>query len=497
MVDVKIAGERMSNLCGTDFPLSQLQQPLFEIAQKHIVVVAREQLQNLMVVLFQMLQQMQKYGCGTIAGKKMLMCRLCSVHGIKNVAEEIFAKSFQQEILCFKMRVKSGAPHIGPPDDLAHSDLLHVLFLQQLRKGLKNRLPCLSLAPIHRFFHTNPPKCSVWNGKGKTSVAGFFARHIIIWNNLFDNYMVDQEKREVKMGGNMKTEKNMLLAFVLNLLFAAVEFVGGLWSGSVAIVSDAIHDLGDAMSIGIACALERKSRRQPDEYYTYGYARFSVLGGAITTLILIVGSVVVIVHAAERIIHPVPVHYDGVLLLAAFGVVVNFAAAWLTRKGDSLNQRAVNLHMLEDVLGWLVILVGALVMRWTDCLLLDPVLSIGTALFILLHAIKNAAQVLDLFLFRTPRDLRCVDVKRHLQSLDGVIDVHHLHLWSLDGQHHCATLHAVVEGNVISIKERVRQELREHGIIHAVLEVETPEERCGYRECRTMTDHAPAHHHHH
>ena len=295
----------------------------------------------------------------------------------------------------------------------------------------------------------------------------------------------------------MKTEKNMLLAFALNLLFAAAEFAGGLWSGSVAIVSDAIHDLGDALSIGIACALERKSRRQPDEYYTYGYARFSVLGGAITTLILIVGSVVVIIHAVERIIHPVPVHYDGMLLLAVFGVVVNFAAAWLTREGDSLNQRAVNLHMLEDVLGWLVILVGALVMRWTDCLLLDPILSIGTALFILLHAIKNAAQVLDLFLLRTPRDLRCVDVKRHLQSLDGVIDVHHLHLWSLDGQHHCATLHAVVEGDAVAIKEQVRQELRKHGIIHVVLEVETPEERCGYRECRTLTDRVPAHHHHH
>ena len=294
----------------------------------------------------------------------------------------------------------------------------------------------------------------------------------------------------------MKTEKNMVLAFVLNLLFAAVEFAGGLWSGSVAIVSDAIHDLGDAISIGIACALESKSRRQPDEKYTYGYARFSVLGGAITTLILIVGSVVVIIHAVERIIHPVPIHYDGMLLLAVFGVVVNFAAAWLTREGDSLNQRAVNLHMLEDVLGWLVILVGALVMRWTDCLLLDPILSIGTALFILLHALKNAAQVLDLFLLRTPRDLRCADVKGHLLSLDGVFDVHHLHLWSVDGQRHCAALHVVAEGDAAAIKERVRQELHEHRIIHATLEVETPEERCEHRECHTLCGNAPMHHHH-
>lgn len=295
----------------------------------------------------------------------------------------------------------------------------------------------------------------------------------------------------------MKTEKNMVLAFVLNLLFAAVEFAGGLWSGSVAVVSDAIHDLGDAISIGIACALENKSRRQPDEKYTYGYARFSALGGAITTLILIVGSVVVIVHAVERIIHPVPIHYDGMLLLAVFGVVINFAAAWLTREGDSLNQRAVNLHMLEDVLGWLVILVGALVMRWTDCLLLDPILSIGTALFILLHALKNAAQVLDLFLLRTPRDLRCADVKGHLLSLDGVLDVHHLHLWSMDGQHHCATAHIVTTGDMVAVKETVRQALRRHGIVHATLELETTAECCQNRECFVESKAVGHHHHHH
>lgn len=295
----------------------------------------------------------------------------------------------------------------------------------------------------------------------------------------------------------MKTEKNMVLAFVLNLLFAAVEFAGGLWSGSVAIVSDAIHDLGDALSIGVACALERKSHRQPDEKYTYGYTRFSVLGGAITTLILIVGSVVVIIHAVERIIHPVPVHYDGMLLLAVFGVVVNFAAAWLTREGDSLNQRAVNLHMLEDVLGWLVILVGALVMHWTDCLLLDPVLSIGTALFILLHAMKNGVQVLDLFLLRTPRNLSCADVTEHLLALEGVVEVHHLHLWSMDGQHHCATAHIVTTGDMAAVKETVRQALRRHGIVHATLELETTAECCQNRECFVESKAVGHHHHHH
>ena len=295
----------------------------------------------------------------------------------------------------------------------------------------------------------------------------------------------------------MKTEKNMVLAFVLNLAFSLLEFAGGLWTGSVAIVSDAIHDLGDALSIGLACVLERKSQTPPDENYTYGYARFSVLGGAVTTLILLAGSVVVIFHAAERIIHPTPIHYDGMLALAVFGVVVNFAAAYLTRDGDSLNQRAVNLHMLEDVLGWIVILAGALVMRFTDCALLDPVLSIGTALFILLHAVKNMREVLALFLLKTPADLDCADVKQHLSALEGVVDVHHLHLWSIDGHRHCATVHIVAENDPARVKAAVRQELLEHGIVHATLELEMPEEQCGQRECRVEGIAVPPHHHHH
>lgn len=295
----------------------------------------------------------------------------------------------------------------------------------------------------------------------------------------------------------MKTEKNMALAFVLNLLFAVLEIAGGIWTGSVAIVSDAIHDLGDALSIGLACALEHKSKRQPDETYTYGYSRFSALGGAITTLILLIGSVLVIFHAVERMVNPTPIRYNGMLALAVFGVTVNFAAAWLTRDGDSLNQRAVNLHMLEDVLGWMVILVGAVVMRLTDCVLLDPVLSIGTALFILLHALKNMREVLDLFLLRAPRDLHCGDVKAHLLALEGVEEVHHLHLWSLDGHHHYASGHIVTTGNAAAVKESVRKELADHGIVHATLELEQPGEPCQHRECTVAACSAHGHHHHH
>ena len=174
----------------------------------------------------------------------------------------------------------------------------------------------------------------------------------------------------------MKPERTIFIAFLLNLAFSILEFAGGILTGSVAIASDAIHDLGDAFSIGISYFLEKISKKQPDEQYTYGYTRYSVLGSLISTLFLLCGSAAVIFNAIRRIIEPTEIHYNGMILFAVFGVCVNAGAAYLTRNGNSLNRKAINLHMLEDVLGWVTVLVGALVMRFTDFALIDPLLSI-------------------------------------------------------------------------------------------------------------------------
>ena len=291
----------------------------------------------------------------------------------------------------------------------------------------------------------------------------------------------------------MKTQRNILVAFILNLAFSVFEFVGGLFTGSVAIVSDAVHDMGDAASIGASYLLERKSNRQPDGQYTYGYARYSVLGGLITTVILLLGSGLVINHAVQRILEPTEIHYNGMIAFAIVGVCVNFAAAFLTREGDSLNHRAVNLHMLEDVLGWVAVLVGAVVMRFTGWTLIDPVMSIAVALFILVNALKNLKQVMDLFLEKSPVDQQ--ELQEHLNHVEGVQEVHHLHLWSLDGQRHYATMHIVTEADPQAVKAAVREELAEHGIVHATLELERPGEACDAIHCHLEP--AVGHHHHH
>lgn len=295
----------------------------------------------------------------------------------------------------------------------------------------------------------------------------------------------------------MKTEKNIFVAFILNLAFSIFEFVGGIFTGSVAIVSDAIHDIGDAASIGISYFLEKKSKKQPDDEYTYGYARYSVIGSVITTLILLFGSVMVIYNSVKRIINPVEINYNGMILFAVFGVVVNLTAAFFTREGDSLNQKAVNLHMIEDVLGWIVVLVGAVVMRFTDFSVIDPVMSIGVAIFILINAVKNLKEVLDLFLEKTPHNINISEIKEHLMHIDGVKGVHHIHIWSMDGHNNYATMHIVTNEETHMIKEKAREELAEHGITHATLELETEGERCHEENCHVKVHSCSGHHHHH
>ena len=296
----------------------------------------------------------------------------------------------------------------------------------------------------------------------------------------------------------MKSEKNILIAFLLNLFFAVFEFVGGVFTGSVAILSDALHDIGDALSIGLAFIFEKKSKQQPDEVYTYGYGRYSVLGGLITTIVLIIGSVLVIAQAIGRLINPVKINYDGMIIFALVGVSVNLAAAYITRHSDSVNQKAVNLHMLEDVLGWVTVLIGAIVMRFSDLYIIDPLMSVVVAVFIFINALKNVKAVVEIFLEKVPRDISIEEIKNHLLAIDGVADVHHIHIRSFDGHNHYASMHIVTDQDPHTIKDKVRCELKDHGIVHATIETEKSDETCHTPHCQTVEHkHHHSHHHHH
>lgn len=294
----------------------------------------------------------------------------------------------------------------------------------------------------------------------------------------------------------MKTEKNILIAFILNISFSIFELLGGFFTNSVAILSDSVHDFGDALSIGISYFLEKKSKKKADNKYTYGYTRYSVLGGVITTTILLVGSILVIVNAVKRLFNPVEINYSGMIVFAIVGVVLNFIAAYVTREGDSINQKAVNLHMLEDVLGWVVVLIGSIIMNFTDIKIIDSIMSIGVSSFILIHALKNLKKVLDLFLEKTPDDIDIDDLKKHLLKIKDVEDIHHIHVWSMDGYNNYATMHIVTKSdNIKHVKQEIRKELEEHSICHSILETE--DEACDDKECHVDFHYDTHHHHHH
>lgn len=297
----------------------------------------------------------------------------------------------------------------------------------------------------------------------------------------------------------IKSEKNILIAFLLNLLFSIIEFIGGIITNSVAVISDSIHDIGDAFSIGVSYILERKSTKKPNNKYTYGYVRYSVLGSLITTFILLGGSIFVIYNSILRLFNPVEINYNGMIILAILGVLINFLAAYFTKEGDSLNQKSVNLHMLEDVLGWLVVLIGALIMRFTNIKIIDPILSISVSIFILINSIKNLKEIINLFLEKTPENIDIDEIKEHLLEMKGIIDVHHIHIRSIDGFSNYATMHVVVENYNKKLKHNIKKELEEFGIVHTTIEFEEKDEKCNFEYCEIneVTHSQCKHHHHH
>ena len=272
-------------------------------------------------------------------------------------------------------------------------------------------------------------------------------------------------------------------AFFLNLGFTVIEFIGGWLTNSTAIMADAVHDLGDSLSIGSAWVLNKVGNKKADARFTYGYKRLSLLGALINGVVLIVGSIWVLSTALPRLADPVMPHTEGMLALAILGVAVNGYAAYRLSRGKTLNERVLNWHLLEDVLGWVAVLIVALVMQFVDWPILDPLLSIGFTLFILFNVLRTLRTTLQLFTQAVPDSGLLEQIRDVLKGVEGVQDLHHVHLWSLDGEHHVLTAHIVVcDAGVLpgydQLKSRLRIALRPFHLAHTTLEIELTEEIC-------------------
>ena len=271
-----------------------------------------------------------------------------------------------------------------------------------------------------------------------------------------------------------KVERNILVALLLNVTFAIAEFIGGIFTNSVAILTDAIHDSGDAISIALSYFLERKSKHRPDDKHTFGYKRYSTLGALITTIVLIASASLMIIAAIQRIFNPSAVNSDGMLIFAILGIIVNGIALFVTRKKGSTNQKAVNLHMLDDVLGWVVVLAGSLIIKFTGCYVIDPLMSLGVSVFIIISAAKNLKPIMTVFLDKVPDNISTENVKFQILTIEGVDKIRHIHVWAAD-EHNCyAMVHVTAKptSDVAAIRTQIKDMFKAQGITQSVIEVE-------------------------
>ena len=284
-------------------------------------------------------------------------------------------------------------------------------------------------------------------------------------------------------GNEHQASGNLGVAFALNLGFTLMEIVGGVYTNSVAILADAVHDTGDTVSLGLAAYLQRLSRRRSDASFTYGYRRFSVLGALITGLVLLVGIGFVLWQTVPRLLNPEPVNAPIMVALAVIGVLVNGAAVLRLKGGSSLNERVVSWHLLEDVLGWMAVLAGSVAMTIWGVPILDPLLSILVSLFVLWNVARKLRQVLTVFLQHAPASFDREDFERRVTKMPNVRSLHHTHAWSIDGDAHVLSMHVVMDRDadrrdIVDVKQRIVEALAEQPFEHISVDVELEGEPC-------------------
>ena len=272
----------------------------------------------------------------------------------------------------------------------------------------------------------------------------------------------------------MTTNRAVWLAFFLNLSFTIVEFIAGGVFGSSTVLADSVHDLGDAIAIGLSAYLETISNREEDSHYTLGYKRFSLLGALITAVILITGSVLVILENITKIFHLQPINDKGILWLGIIAISVNVLASLVIRKGQTKSESILSLHFLEDILGWLAVILMAIILRFTDWYILDPLLSLVISFFILSKAIPRFWSTLKIFLDAVPEGVDIKQVKSRLEQLDYVASVNQLNLWTMDGLEKNAIIHVCLEHvkHMEVCKESIRDILKDCGFQNITIEVD-------------------------
>ena len=281
---------------------------------------------------------------------------------------------------------------------------------------------------------------------------------------------------------------NLTVAFWINLTFTIFEIIGGIFTNSIAVLSDAVHDLGDSISLLFSLIMEKVSKKSKDGRLTFGYKRYSILGAFFSALVLIIGSTFIIYNAVNRIFVVEEVNAKGMLIMSIFGIAFNGIAVFRLRKDETLNAKVVYMHLIEDVLGWISIFIVSIIMIFVDLPILDPILSIVIAVFVLSRIIPTFMKIGRIFLQYKPDDYEIEEIKSNLESFDQILEAHDIHLWSLDGVNHIFSCHLVykrdITGNeLVDMKHSIKTVLQEMGISHSTLELESEDEAEDCQPC--------------
>jgi len=238
----------------------------------------------------------------------------------------------------------------------------------------------------------------------------------------------------------------LFVSLILTAGFVVAETIAGLRAGSLALLSDAGHNFTDAFGLLLAAVAFLVQSRPANHVKTYGYHRTGVLAAFINALLLVALSLGLFYESYRRILHPQPVAENIMIWVAAAGLIMNLAIAWgLAGSGDDINVRAVWIHMLGDAASCVAIIVGAVVIHYTGWLAVDPVLSVLIGAAIIWTAWDIFRDSLNILLEGLPKGLELAEVARQVRTVDGVIDVHDLHIWSLGSEAHALSCHVLID----------------------------------------------------
>lgn len=285
-----------------------------------------------------------------------------------------------------------------------------------------------------------------------------------------------------------KTTENIKVAFFLNLFFTILELFGGLYTNSLAILSDAIHDLADTFALGISWYFDKVSKKPRSERFSYGLGRFSLLSALISSFVLLFGSLYILSEAIPRIMNPEHSNAQGMIGFAILGIIINGAAVLRLKSGNSMNEKVVFWHLFEDVLGWIAVLFTGIIIYFRDIHILDPVISILIVLYVLWNVLKNLKKTVTLFLQGVPEGISIDAVEDNIKKFEDVKAVHDTHIWTLDGENNILTTHIVISKEIsdekaMELKCKVKEYVHKHHIEHATVEIEREGEVCQFNNC--------------